>query len=208
MGLRGAPLGPRPVCPRVTENLNLSTCTDLIDAINAVVEPPNFTDIYSSCAALTLASAESLVQLSAGGTAILSAPSSMIDGRPFTVKVAGKIPAATGSDPNIAFAVYLGSTISGPNNIASNGYGTAGSDGPSHFYVEISGLWDSLSEYLSLNASGFFVGETGDYEGMGGQKSVPSIASYSDVTFVVSGQAQNCTSSPTITLTQFSIEFD
>lgn len=191
----------------------MSTCTDLIDAINAVVNPPNnFNDISASCSALSLSGSNSLVQLSGGGNAVLSAPSAAIDGRVFTVKIAGKISSASGAGgPQFYGTLYLGNSTGGPQvgtTISPSSSGTTAN--ACVFYSTFTGVWDSVSQKVLI---GNTVGTCSSAysSGITDLSVAPasfSASAYSSVKFCFAGQYNNFTSgSPVLTLTQFSFEY-
>ena len=190
----------------------MSACTDLINAINAVVLPPNFNDLAPSCATLTLSTnSEALVQLSGGGNAVLSAPSSSIDGRVMTVTAAGKVSSATGSDPTFIGSLYLGSTI-GSNQIVAvtpNFSGTTSS--AIFFFVQAQIMWDSTSQKLVFLTSGAGTSSPStaswNANNYGNSSGPLSASSYSDVAFSFSGKFNNISGTATLTMTQFSLSF-
>jgi hypothetical protein len=176
----------------------LSTCTDLISAINAVVVDPNLLASLDPSTIATLSTGnttETAFSLGAGGPAVLSIPSSpSVDGKVFQLTIAGRIAAVSGSG---GIGLYLGNSA------------TLGSDqnlfGPTS---DVSGItmsfvwkglfiWDSVTQRLrgiaadTLSASGT------------GTSTTTGVASQSSLQFVLSGKFNGSSGSNSITITEF-----
>lgn len=182
----------------------MSTCTDLINAINAVVVDPNLLASVdpSTIAALdhTIGTTETAFQLSGGGAAVLSlASSSSVDGRRFKVVVSGKAHQDEGS----VLGMYVGtSTTLASDSKLSNGFNisipAAGRDG--NFFLDATFIWDSVSQIL--NGIGTVITEQGSFN-TGLSLNQVSVSSQSNLQFILSNKFSVNDSYNTITITQF-----
>lgn len=130
----------------------MSTCTDLFNAINAIVVDPN---LLASIAKADLAvlsnigTTESIVQLGAGGNALLSMPASPnIEENLFRVVVVGHAFNARASSTQVTLRLYVGTSISANGLLGSRAV-TIPNDGEfgipyAQFYFDLTATWSSL----------------------------------------------------------------
>lgn len=150
----------------------------------------------SQIASLTVTnpSTPALVQLSAGGTALLSVPSApLISGRLFRIILAGNAQISSGGGTaNLTF--YLGNSTATP--LASAGSVSLGTDSGSgfltnNFVAEVELVWDSVSQQIiQLNSS----------------TTIYSISSQSSLTFSVGATRGGSGADPIVALTEFKLE--
>lgn len=145
----------------------------------------------------------SIVQLSGGGNAVLSTPAGKsIDGKIFKIKLAGRI--ATDSSSSYEMVLSLGTSgqygdlcsVSVP---ASLSVGT--------FFVSFDFSWDSVAQIAYNKVGPYFVSAPSVFSIGGFNSLTPSIASMSNVAFVVkAGTGSGLSNTCSATITQFSIE--
>ena len=186
----------------------MSTCTDLIDAINAVVVNPNLlAEIDPSTIAVlsNIGTTETVVQLGAGGAAVLSIPASpSVDGIPFQIVVAGTVHYGTGGANSFAPNMYKGSsTTLGSDSIllqCTAGSTSYGQEDSFMFVAQV--IWDSTSQVVKTQAQ---YTSTGTHPGEAANpNTVFSVASQTDLQFVLSGQFSSGNVNNSVTITKFS----
>lgn len=138
----------------------------------------------------------SLVQLSAGGDAILSAPSApLLSGKLLKLIVVGIISPVSGT-ANAAVAVYVGDSTSTPLMFSPGGISKGTS--PTNFALEYVFAWDSTTAQIvppiTLENSSY-----------SSNSIVGSLSSQSDLKFVI-GAARNSSISFNLTITEFKLE--
>jgi hypothetical protein len=186
----------------------LSACTDLISAINEVVTPFNFTDLAPSIASLSLpTNTTETPQLTGGGNAVLSAPSSAINGRLFTVRAVVGVSSVSASSPAFTGTLYLGNSTSG-TVLASVGYSPVGSGSAFVFYLEAQGVWDSSSGLAVVNCDGALASSSGAFGPSFTNPTQASVAAFSDLQFVLGVRYNNISGNATVAVSEFSLQFD
>lgn len=128
---------------------------------------------------------DSLVQLSAGGSAILSAPSApLLSGKLLKLIVTGLVQITSGgSNPNVT--IYLGTSTSSPILSTTGGIGLGSDSGSgsllSNFAIEYDFSWSSVAEQtVQASSSGFPAGTI-----------VSSIATQSAIEFCIGSAKGN-----------------
>lgn len=183
----------------------MSTCTDLINAINAVVVDPNLiasVDPSSIAVLSNIGTTETAVSLGAGGPAVLSVPASpSISGVPIKLTVAGKIHTASGSP---GLGLYLGSSSTLGSDTQIFAPGATGSATDTNFFWSNTFIWDSTSQSLTFSSSN--VG-TPNFSGSS-PSNVASISSQTGIQFVVSGKFSVSNASNSFMITKFALEIE
>lgn len=163
----------------------MPTCTDIENALNTLASAttnPNVIDDLSGTTAILsglTATVPSPVQLTAGGNAVLSVPSSLdVNGRMFRIVVAGLLYSPTSTTTMESILSFVSPAI----NI---GTGSERAFTTANFFITADCLWDSTTQVLryvfistSANASGSLTPTTGTITG---------IATQSDIQFIVQG---------------------
>ena len=186
----------------------MSACDDLINAINAVVVHPGmkfFVDL--SCAVLSnppTNGTKQLVQLAAGGDAILSAPSSPnISGRLLRLTLAGNLHLEGDYLSSLDVALRFGTTTDGTQlwGVTLNGvYPQVTKNQP--FLMSALCVWESVSQQFYMRApAGTTVGTNND-----ALLTPTSVSAQTNLQFCVTGQYDGTTDPRSITVTQFSLE--
>jgi hypothetical protein len=184
----------------------LSTCTDLINAINAIVVDPNLIVSFdtSTVAALSTGNTtETAFSLSGGGPFVCSIPvSPSINGRLILVTFAGKVHSVAG---HCGYGLYLGNsaTLASDQQIFGPIGGSGGTD--SNFFGSYCCLWDSVSQTLT------FAGVGGDAQaggaGTSNNTAITGVTSQTNIQFVLSGKFSSANAANSTTLTQFKLSF-
>lgn len=183
----------------------MSTCTDLINAINAVVVDPNLVvDLSGNSIAVlsNIGTTETAFSLSGGGVATLSVPSSpSIDGIPCRLTIAGKVHTVSGSP---GLGLYLGSSATLASDTQIFAAGSQGEATDTNFIWSASFVWDSTSQNLNFSSSSI------DTLGVANDGTSPSnvtgITGQTSIKFIVSGKFSVSNASNSITLTRFHLE--
>ena len=139
----------------------------------------------------------SLVQLSAGGDAVLTAPSApLLSGKILKLLVTGLVQISTGSS-NAEISTYLGTSLASPVVFQTGGVPISGSPASTNFAVEYDLAWDSTAQQTIVPATSAY--PSGSI--------VSPVASQSDIQFVI-GAAKGSfgNSNFTLTITQFKLE--
>lgn len=190
----------------------MSTCTDLFNAINAIVVDPNLlvSVAPSDIAVLSnIGTTESIVQLTTGGNALLSVPASpAIDGQLFRVVIAGRLFNARASSTSGNLRVYKGTSIDSLYKIAEPSFAIPADsefeDPYLAFYFDATILWSSVYQtYFGHNK--FLIGGTGGSVTVNG---VPprAAASQTDLKFFLTAQFTQADAGNSLTVTQFTIK--
>lgn len=185
----------------------MSTCTDLIDSINAVVVDPSLLASLdpSTIATLdhTVGTTETVFQLVGGGAAVLSLASApSVDGKLFRLIFSGQ----PHQDEGISFGLYVGtSTTLGSDSKLTNGVSLSvpisGRDG--NFFAEGLFIWDSVTQ--KINGAINYLTEQQSFSSV--QPLSVSVASQSDLKFVLTCKFNVNDSYNTATITQFEARF-
>lgn len=184
----------------------MSTCTDLINAINAVVVDPNLlasVDPSSIATLSNIGTTETVISLSGGGPAVLSAPASpSIDGVLLKLIVSGKVHYAQSCQ--FTPQVYLGSSATIGSDTALTSLNSGSASGDYNFIVQCYLLWDSVSEIVH-GYSNYVPADTSGNLGSAGTSTITGISSQTGLQFVVSGRFNTANASNSVTLTQLTL---
>lgn len=174
----------------------MSTCTDLINAINAVVVDPN---LLASVDPSTIAvlntgnTTETAFSLGAGGPAVLSLPTSSpsLNGVLFRLSFAGTCSSVSG---NGSVGLYLGTSATLASNrtifAADSNFATQ------PFAWSGTFLWDSATQTLTnMDWENIHLGFT--------PTNLSSVTSQASLKFVLSGKFGGSNAGNTITITEF-----
>lgn len=157
-----------------------------------------FTDLAPSATSLTLSGGAALVQLSGGGNAILTPPSSF-NGNVLTVKCAFRY---TNPSGNITVALYFGNSTGSPTLFASYTVANDGFLSSNIGIINATLCWDSTTQGVYGYAQ-----YTRPQQSSSAYTTVSinhvSASSSSDVKFVIGASTSG---SGTLTLNQFSVE--
>lgn len=186
----------------------MPTCTQIVDALNtlaAAVTNPNTLDDLSGLTAVLnglTAAVPSPVQLTGGGNAVLTIPSSFnVDGQLFTLVVAGRLHSGTSTTQMQGQLVFGDGTSSTPLLVFSSETGqTTG-----QFFLKLDCMWDSTTQHLKgIVTNSIVTGGSVSWTGI----NVSSVAAQSDIKFSVFGLSTPTypnASDPTdsVTITEF-----
>lgn len=186
----------------------MSTCSDLVNAINAVVVDPSLLASIDPATIANLTHAagttETVLQLGAGGAAVLdlsSAPS--VDGKKFKITVSGR----AHQDSGVLLGLYIGTS----STVASNSKLTnavnliipaTGLDG--NFYAQFDFIWDSTTE--RVNSVSHYLDQNINFSSVQNLL-VSGVASQADLKFVLTGRFAFDETFNTFTITQFEARF-
>lgn len=188
----------------------MPTCSQITDALNtlasATTNPNILADVSGQTAVLSnIGTAPTIVSLSAGGPAVLSAPSSpSLDGVPFRIYIAGQVHIPSINGPNFIPLVYQGNS----STIASNALllqvtghlALNGSDG--NFFITLECIWSAASGRLGGISSGFNMSQ-GTHNN---QFTTATVATQADLQFVVAGLFTDSEPLNSVTITQFKMQ--
>lgn len=186
----------------------MSTCTDLISAINAVVVDPNLLAQFTASDLATLSNpgtTESPVQLSGGGDAILSVPASpIVDGQLVRLLVCGNVTygntAATTATINLRLGPSLASSVALIGGV-QNGRSTKNTDlilfDTEFVWSDTFDLVSFLTNLCALNTAG----------SASPQQSVRiSVANQNQLQFFVTGQFSHSDATNQVVITQMKLQ--
>jgi hypothetical protein len=129
--------------------------------------------------------------------------SGSFDGRGFRLRLMGKfVTSAAAGGAAHAFNIYWGSTVTAANKIAAGLTGTALAAGNYNFVVEVTCLWDSVSQVL---VGEYWANSGGNYVSRTGLTNSASPTTYTALTFSASFKF-NSGAANSITPVEFSIE--
>lgn len=167
-----------------------------------------FTDIGPQCAVLTGPYPNGIVQLSAGGNAVLSVPAgASVDGKCFTLKMYSKV--SKTASPSMTCQLFVN----------GNAYGLAftpgalGSAQPGPISgvlaLQLNGFWDSTNGVLfgSLQWS-YYAPSGGMQTGSGTNINMTGVSSMADLQFTLQWTDSVSADTSTVTTTQFSLALD
>lgn len=193
----------------------MPTCSQITDALNtlasATTNPNILSDLSGQTASLTspldsTGSHPSQVELSTGGPAVLTVPSSVsISGKAFQITVCYDVSPTTVEGPENNFQLFLsiGNPFSGGNQISAQALVFSAAT-PGGGFVTFVGVWDSVTQNLLgyLNESSIPVNN-------GSALFTPfAVASQSDLQFSLWTNTDGTTTDPqnVLNITQFKLE--
>lgn len=186
----------------------MSTCSDLVNAINAVVVDPSLLASIDPATIANLTHAagttETVIQLGAGGAAVLdlsSAPN--VDGKRFTVTISGR----AHQDSGVLLGLYVGtSTTVASNSKVTNAINlnvpASGLDG--NFHAEFQIVWDSTTE--RVNSVATYLDQQSNFNTQDCLL-VSGVAAQSGLQFILTGKYAFDETFNTFTITQFEARF-
>lgn len=194
----------------------MPTCSQITDALNtlasATTNPNVLADLSGQTASLTVpldpaGTSLAPVELSAGGQALLTSPSSVtLSGRPFQITVCfNVVPTTAQPGNNIRLILSVGNPISGGNQIATQSWEDLNTTIAGNGLIVFTGVWDSITQ----NLIGYLNSVSLPNNNGEGSTFIPfSLASQSDLQFGLWADTEGPTTDPVnvLTVTQFKLQ--